>query len=169
MGGLRLLDLRWEPREPPLAPEAVLGEGPVALALARRLLDLPAEPLALLTVAATPADAGTSAEPGVVPPLLLAVLGPEEALPWVDGVHYYGRTEEAPSLLQPTNRRAPVPESLLEEAVQRRAQACPAPVALLPAARRLVSLNAARRCEPTRLAAWLGAQPGTRRAAERRP
>lgn len=147
------LDLRWEPREPPLVPEAVLAVGPAAIRLGRRLLRLDAERLMSLRVAASPTS-GTGNRTK-----LIAVLGPAETLPWVNGAIYFGRVPDAPALYLPTTQGSRLPASLLDEAVQRRASACPPPVAVLPDGPRLISLAAARPLAPDRLHAWLEFHP----------
>jgi hypothetical protein len=132
----------WGPRAEPLAPAAVVGLGPVAARLGRRLLALGPEQRA-------PLEAVAGAE-------LLVVLGPREALPWVDGVRYLGRSPEAPGALLPTSLAPDLPEALLVRALGRR---CPAPFAVLVDPDRLVPLVEARRVDPDRLAAWLEGRP----------
>ncbi len=105
------------PRAEALSPRAVVGEGPVARALASRLLESSEETLRQLRVVVTPA--------------LLVALGPEEALPWVDGVRYLGCEPGTPGLLFPTTREATVAATLLERALRRRHHLPEGPVALL--------------------------------------
>lgn len=105
------------PRAEALAPRAVVGEGPVARALASRLLRSSAEALRQLRV--------------IVTRELLVAVGPEEALPWVDGVLYLGCEAGAPGLLVPTTREASVAAVLLERALRRHHSLPEGPVALL--------------------------------------
>lgn len=105
------------PRTEALAPRAVVGEGVVARALANRLLQCPAEHLRQLRV--------------VVTPELLVALGPEDALPWVDGVRYLGCEAGTPGLLLPTTREATVAAMLLERALRRAHHLPDGPFALL--------------------------------------
>ncbi len=78
--------LRWSPREPPLAPVAVAGSGPVALSLAAGARDR-VEAGARLRAAAT---AGW-----------IVVLADVADLPWADGAVYLGWDD---GLLVPTTR-----------------------------------------------------------------
>lgn len=105
------------PRDEALSPRAVVGEGPVARALANRLLRCPTDMLRQLRV--------------VVTPELLVAVGPEESLPWIDGVRYLGCEAGAPGLLLPTTREATVSAVLLERALRRVHHLPDGPVALL--------------------------------------
>jgi hypothetical protein len=110
-----------QPREPPLAPRAVVAIGhDVVAALALRLLQHP-RPQEL---AAVRGDA------------LLIVLGAE--LPWVDGVLYLGAEAACPTLLMPTTRATNAPADLVLSAFVRRGAR--APLALLDDPPRVVSL-----------------------------
>ncbi|WP_044889914.1 hypothetical protein [Myxococcus hansupus] len=142
--------LHWHPRSEPLEPLAVVGEGAVAVALARRVL---AED-----------DARLAAWEGVAGPGVLVLLGASESLPWVDGAVYLGRDADAPSLLLPCAVAPGVAVSLLEHAFLARAEGG-APLAVLPASLHLVSVGAARSVSRTTLVAWLeegqsGVPPG---------
>ncbi|PBC75806.1 hypothetical protein BX265_0486 [Streptomyces sp. TLI_235] len=99
--------LRWERREPPLPPAAVLalGDAVPALAAATRARLLAGVRLGTL------ADAGA-----------LLVLGAAGDLPWADGARYLGRDGE---LLVPTTAR-PLPAPALWPAAlgARRGQVC---------------------------------------------
>lgn len=123
--------VRWAPRDPPLAPAAVVGLGDAARALARRLLRLD--------------DARLGALQGVAGPSLIAVVGAAEALPWVDGAVYLGRDPDAPTLYLPTALRPDVHVALFERALAR-GRSLDAPVAVVARAGELVvfSLGAAR-------------------------
>jgi hypothetical protein len=137
------LPIAFLPRAAPLAPLAVAAQGQAARALAERLL---AED-----------DAALAALAGVSAPDRLIVLGPEEALPWVDGVVYLGRDPAAPSLLFPTALAPAAPPALFERAVLTRALAAPVAVFADPPA--LASVAAARPIDRARLAVWLAEAP----------
>jgi hypothetical protein len=121
----------------------VAATGEVARALARKLLAREDGALARLR--------------GVAGPELLVLLGEAEALPWVDGVVYLGRDEQAPSLLLPSNRAPAVPPALLERALLARAGAGDAPLAVLLDPPRLVPTGSARTVARERLSGWLDA------------
>jgi hypothetical protein len=84
------------------------------------------------------------------------VLGPESELPWVDGVVYLGREAAAPGLLVPTHLSPDVPIALLEAAVLRSVQG--SPVAVVPDARQLIDVGAARAIDRATLLAWVEAR-----------
>jgi hypothetical protein len=98
--------LTWSGRSVPLAARAVVGRGPVARALARRLLAWHETQLGQVR-----ACAGTD---------VLVVMGEEASLPWVEGALYLGHDAAAPVLLLPTNRAPGVPCDLLAEALAAR-------------------------------------------------
>lgn len=116
------------PRTEALAPRAVVAEGVVARALANRLLQCSSETLRQLRV--------------VVTPDLLVALGPEDVLPWVDGVRYLGCEAATPGLLLPTTREATAAAMLLERALRRAHHLPDGPFALL-SMERLVPLGRA--------------------------
>ena len=130
---MRVDPARWARREPPLAPAAVLGLGPTARALGRRLL-------------ARPDLGGLTAVAGDD---LLLVIG-EGDLPWADGVTYLGREPEAPGLLVPTWARPPVSPTLLARALDAGDGVA---VALDPPLR--IPLAGARALDRDRLTAWV--------------
>jgi hypothetical protein len=134
-----LIAVTWHPRETPLPAVAAVAVGSHSQALARRLLEYTEERLAALRGAAT-ADA-------------IVVLGPEDHLPWADGVVYLGREPAAPGLLVPTHSTPDVPIALLEAAVLRRIDG--PPVAVVPEAGRLIAVGAARPIDRAVLAAWI--------------
>ncbi len=136
-------ELRLRPRAAPLTPRAAVAEGAVALRLARALLARDDAALARLS--------------GVAAPGLLLVTGPEEALPWVDGVRYLGTDPEAPALLLPTALEPELPAALVERALLTAAAGAATPLALLEGPARLVPVGQARPLERARLVAWLGA------------
>jgi hypothetical protein len=123
----------WRPREPPLASCAVVAFGAAAVALAERAAAR-GEPLS--------ATAGGDA---------LVLLGPAEALPWVDGAVYLGREH---GLLVPTTLAPTVPGDLLARALHQRL--APGPLALVPrdGAVALLPLAAARLSRADELAGW---------------
>jgi hypothetical protein len=124
---------------------AVAGVGPVALALARRVLAEQEVALARWS--------------GVAGPGVLVLLGEAAALPWVDGVVYLGRDAEAPSLLLPCTLAPDVAPALLDRALVTRARAG-TPLAVLPRSGHLVPVGAARPVSRETLGAWLARQGG---------
>lgn len=109
-----LIEVTWRVRARPLEAVAVVGRGPVAHALADRVLRAP------------------ESWSGVVGDRLLVVVG--EDLPWVDGVTYLGRAH--PALWLDTRREPDVP---LDWLVQRLCRSGPVawvhePDALVPLA-----------------------------------
>lgn len=135
--------VRLRPRAAPLAPRAAVAEGATAARLARVLLERDDAALARLS--------------GVAAPGLLVLTGPEEALPWVDGIRYLGLDPEAPALLLPTVLEPEIPIALLERALLAGSPGAPTPLALLQDPQRLVPLGAARPVERAQLVAWLEA------------
>ena len=133
------------PRPDVLDPAAAVGLGPVARALARRLLRLGEEALSALRGAA-----GDD---------VLVVLGAAETLPWVDGVAYLGRDPGAPRLLLPTTSRPAVAADTFEQAIARHAAALASPWAVLPDARRVFSVAQADPIDRALLGRWLEAHP----------
>lgn len=131
---------QWQPRTIPLRPTALVAIGPVAYALATKLLSRP-DALPRLR--------------GVAGPELLAIVGDEAVLPWVDGVQYLGHDADAPSLLLPTQLIPSVPVGLVERALQRTYPSVRPPLAVLPQSQRLVSLVAARPIDRAQLEEWL--------------
>lgn len=144
--------LRFVAREPPLAPVAAWARGAAGQALLRALLARGDEALAPLR--------------GVHAGEVVIVTGPADALPWVDGVAYLGRDEEAPSLLLPTTLRPVVATELVERALRSRAPGA-SPLALLvesvgvdgSATLSLVSLAGALPVSRAVVAGLLGAPP----------
>jgi hypothetical protein len=118
--------VRWVEREPPLAPTAALGLGPVAARLAARLLR------------------GAAGLDAVLTDGLLLVLGAADRLPWVDGVIYLGADGDAPLLLMPTTARPEVHVALVDEAVRARVGRRGQRVAIVPDPRRIIVLDGAR-------------------------
>jgi hypothetical protein len=133
------------PRPDILDPIAVVGSGPVAVALAQRLLRLADEALHELRGAA-----GDD---------VLVVLGATDALPWVDGVNYLGRDPNAPRLLLPTTIRPAIAADAFERAIARHAAALPGPWAVLPDARRVFSVMHAGPIDRNILGRWVEAHP----------
>ena len=155
--GAERIPVEWTSRGEPLSPTAVVALGAVAVALARRLLREEDERLARLH--------------GVSGTERLVVLGSAEDLPWVSGVHYLGKDPEAPSLLLPTTLAPSVPAALLASALVARFPSEKPPLAVLPETREVISVQAARPRDRTRLEAWLaeprpsGSGDSTRRAS----
>ncbi|WP_164012692.1 hypothetical protein [Pyxidicoccus trucidator] len=137
--------VRWGPRAEPLEPLAIAGEGPVALALARRAL--------------SEDDARLATWSGVAGTGILILLGSASSLPWVDGAVYLGRDSAAPSLLLPCALAPDVASSMLERALLARVANGGTPVAVLPASGHLVSVGAARPVSRVTLTAWLEPTP----------
>jgi len=135
--------VRWVPRDTPLLPAAVVGTGDVARALVRRLLRLD--------------EGGLVALQGVAGVGLVAVMGAEGVLPWVDGAVYLGRDADAPTLYLPTALRPDVHLTLFERAFVR-GRTIESPVAVVPGAQGLTafSLAGARPLSRARLVAWMG-------------
>ncbi|WP_394847018.1 hypothetical protein LZC95_06065 [Pendulispora brunnea] len=128
-------------RGDPLEPVGVVGVGPAALALARRVL---AE------------DNATLARwRGVTAQNALLLLGASDALPWVDGAHYLGRDPAAPRLLMPTTHRPDVPLEAFERALLHHAASLAPPLAILLEPRCIVSVAEARPVMRELLQAWV--------------
>jgi hypothetical protein len=108
----------WLPRATPLKPTTVLACGAAVAGLLARLRSLSDEDLTSLR--------------GVSGKALLIVLGPEDALPWADGVVYLGRDPSAPSLLLPTNIQPSAPLDLFERALRRQFPTLTPPIIALP-------------------------------------
>lgn len=96
-----LFPLLWSIREIPLQPKAVVSRGTIAARLAQKLLEGPQENLSQLQ--------------GVSGTELLVILGEEKMLPWVDGVMYLGKDEQAPQVYMPTYLQPNIPSALLEQ------------------------------------------------------
>ena len=138
-----LISVRWNEREYPLKPVAVVAQGGAAAAMARRLLACDEETLANLQ--------------GVCGPGLLGILGREEALPWVDGALYLGREPGAPHLLIPTWLQPSAPLEALAERLLAHVQ-LPPPFAVLPEEKTVFSFNPARAIDRATLQQWLETQ-----------
>ena len=87
----------------------------------------------------------------------VVVLGPEEALPWVDHGLYLGREPQAIGLLVPSREQANVPLDLFERALRRRLGDVPGTLAVLPGWQKVVPLNGAVRLSSSLLTAALDA------------
>jgi len=131
------------PRVTPLAPEAALGIGPVAVLLASRLLELTDEQLGQLR--------------GVASTDALVVLGNGAELPWCDGIAYFGREPHDADLLLPCASSPAPPAALLAQALERRFEKPglrrPFLISLDPPL--LLSVGNARKLERAALRAWL--------------
>jgi hypothetical protein len=95
--------VRFGPREVPLAPAGVLAEGAVVERLFARLRERDDGELAALT--------------GVHGAGLVALLGAAEALPWCDGVSYFGSDGNAHGLMLPVSLAPDVPMDWLARAL----------------------------------------------------
>ena len=133
--------LRWLPRERPLTPCAVVGQGEAAQRLARRLMELGEAELGQLQGVA---ERGT-----------LLVRGEADLLPWAEGVIYLGQDAEAPALLLPTALQPDFPVALLERAVRMQFPTVAPPVAVLPGTLQVISLTGTRTVARASLQAWL--------------
>lgn len=130
-----VLPIEWRARSVPLAPRCVVGMGPAARELARRLL----------------AQDDLDQLSGVSGADLLCVLGEPEQLPWVDGVTYLGADTRAPGLLHP----CPFEPTVSPDLVLRAVSPDGGRTALLLDPRRVFSLAGARPIDRERLSAWL--------------
>ena len=132
----------WIRRTVPLAPAAVLAEGPAAAAMARRLLQRTDEELSRLR--------------GVSAPGLILLEGDD--LPWVDGVTWLGRDEAAAGLLVPTLLEPPFSIALLQRSLASKPGAAGGPLAVLPGASpRLIPLGLSRPLHRDKLLALVAA------------
>lgn len=129
------------PRRLPLSPTASAGVGPVARALAERLLAMD--------------DSHLSKLRGVTGTDVLVVLGEAESLPWVDEIAYLGVDPLAPRLLLPTALAPDAPAALLEKALFSRFPKEIGPLAVLAATRRIVPVSKALHIERPALEGWL--------------
>ena len=86
---------------------------------------------------------------------MLVILGAAERLPWVEGITYLGRDEQAPALLMPTALEPSAPAPLLTRAFATRfPRLLPCAVLTGPAA--LVPVAEARAVAREALLKWLG-------------
>jgi hypothetical protein len=139
------VDINFAPRAGSLDPVAVIATGPVAAALAHRLLRL--------------ADADLAALRGVAGDGLIALMGGAASLPWVDGVVYLGCDADAPRLLLPTTLQPTVAADVFERAIARHAGRQAGPWAILAAPPRVIPLADALAVERAHVLRWLGAPP----------
>jgi hypothetical protein len=140
-----MLSVGSQQRVTPLPPEAALAFGQVAHAFARRLLELSDEQLGRLRGVAS-ADA-------------LLVLGRGSDLPWCDGIAYFGREPEEPSLLLPCASSPVLPAPLLARALERRfeEQGLRRPFLISLDPPLLLAVGSARGLERAALRVWLEA------------
>jgi hypothetical protein len=143
MPQLSQFKIRWTPRDCPLMPMAVAGQGETSLRLARRLLQLDDESLDQLE--------------GVAGRQVIVVQGRSDLLPWVDGVQYLGVDSVAPSVLFPTNYQPSLPQELLESALRVKLHAVGS-IAVLPDPLLLVPMRNAKPVSRRTLARWLEQQ-----------
>ena len=137
----RLIEVEWRPRREPLAPIGAAARGPAAARLAQRLLDEDDDVLAELK--------------GVGGRGVLVILGAAERLPWVEGITYLGRDEQAPALLMPTALEPSAPSPLLARAFAARFPGL-LPCAVLTGPAALVPVAEARAVARETLLKWLG-------------
>lgn len=136
--------IEWQTSDTPLVAEAVLARGEVAKRLAMRVLANDDATLAKLR--------------GVAADGLLVIAGATDDLPWIDGVMYLGRSNDAPQLYLPTTRVPRLGAAMLARAVVRRARELDPPFALIDDPPLIVSLSARAAIDRSRLEAWLEAQ-----------
>lgn len=127
--GQGLLAWRWHASTELREPQAAVGHGGVAQRLLQRLGSLPSGRRERLSATAAPG--------------WLVVLGPSDALPWVDGVRYAAPHPQAPALWLPTHAEPEVSIDLVWQALQQRHGRTPlllwpAPAAVLPLDRPLL-------------------------------
>jgi hypothetical protein len=132
---MRRVRLAWIEREPPLAVAGVVGLGPAARALGRRLL----------------ARGDAEAFRGLVREETLVLLGRDP--PWAEGVVYLGREPLAPGLYLPTRLRTVEDPSLVGERLL--LEGVHGAAALLPEQGIVLALAEARRLDPDQLRDWV--------------
>jgi hypothetical protein len=133
--------ITFSQREDCLDPAAVVGLGPIACALAERLMLLSDGRLGRLR-----GSAGNG---------ITVVLGEAQDLPWADGVTYLGRDPAAPRLLVPCMLHPNIAMDVFERAVAHCAAALPGPWAVLATPPRLFSVADAAIINRGHLAQWL--------------
>ena len=143
MAQLSPFKIRWTPRDYPLKPLAVAGQGATSLRVARRLLQLDDEFLGQLE--------------GVAGRQVIVVQGRSDLLPWVDGIQYLGVDSVAPTVLFPTNYQPSLPQDLLESALRVKLHAVGS-IAVLPDPLLLVRMRNAKPVSRRTLAQWLEQQ-----------
>jgi hypothetical protein len=95
---------------------------------------------------------------GVIGRELAIVIGPSDALPWVDALCWLARAPDEPALWLPTDLALRLPASVVLRALSRRVPRPRTPLVLLPDTRELVSLAEARPLARVRLQAELEAR-----------
>jgi MoxR-vWA-beta-propeller ternary system protein len=143
MPQLSQFKIRWTPRDCPLTPMAVAGQGEISLRLARRLLQLDDESLGQLE--------------GVAGRQVIVVQGRSDLLPWVDGVQYLGIDSVASSVLFPTTYQPSLPQALLARALRVKLNAAGL-IAVLRDPLLLVPMRNARPVSRQTLVQWLEQQ-----------
>ena len=129
---------------PPIAIDGALARGEVVPRLLARLLACTDDELALLR--------------GVIGRELAIVIGPTDALPWVDQLCWLARAPDEPALWLPADLATRLPAPVVLRALSRRVPRPRTPFVLLPDARELVSLAEARPLARERLHAELEAR-----------
>jgi hypothetical protein len=110
----------------PLPIHGVAAHAHVRDALLRRILDAEDDVLTQLR--------------GVASSSIAVLVGPTEALPWVDGALWLRRQPGEPRVLMPTRARCSVPATTLLAALLRRVGELRPPLVVLPDTREVVSL-----------------------------
>ena len=131
-------DLQWYKREPAFEAAGLVAAQAVMPALLARLAEYSPEQLARLSAVAC-RD-------------LLVILGPQEALPWVDGVRYCAPDPDAPNLWLATHVRPSISADLLQNTLRERAKC--APFLLWHAPHQILPLDQADQLSPAILQ-WL--------------
>lgn len=75
---------------------------------------------------------------------VLVLVGPSDALPWIDGARYLARTVDEPNLLLPTGVRTQMSPRIVLRALLGKTPGLRPPLVLLPDGRRLISIADAR-------------------------
>lgn len=137
------LEFDFVARLQPLPACAALAYGAVAERLVRRLLLLTDEQLEALRGAASTK--------------LVLLLGATDALPWVDGIRYFGRDPQAPALLLPCTSMPTLPLELLARSVALRwgKSGAVGPFILTDEPRSAVDSSVARPVDRAELVRWL--------------
>ncbi|MCX4246146.1 bpX5 domain-containing protein [Paraliomyxa miuraensis] len=115
--------------------DGVAALGPAVRRLLARLLLDDDEELARLTGVASPKGAL---------PEVAVVLGPTDALPWLEEAIHLGRLPDEPALLLPTGVCPPLPGAVLLRALRAHAPRARPPLVLLPSTQHVISLAEAR-------------------------
>ena len=135
--------LAWQERAPALAPAGLVSTGAQIRSLLLELERRDAQELQGLEIVAGAA--------------IVCLLGPEDRLPWVDGVRYCAPAPDAPGLWLPTAVAPVLAADLVLAALERRVGQ--GAVLLWPDPSLVLPLHGARAVTP-RLLAWLARELG---------